>query len=403
MPKRDQIFGPEFGYAKRKTNPRGKSITTRITPYVPPPLLHPALFARARGRVGAVFGVALLQFAASMVWNFWVQLYYQVYIGYSPVRTVVRLTPMFVTALVCNVVVALIVGVALLIIAIFILSFAAGSIIAPLLFALIRPSAAYWAFGFPAAVCSVVGADFLFSVGMLFVPNAVGEVEQSLARDGVMDSGRPSVPRRRSCIVFNHMQQDAKRTSADALGSYHAAMWTWVAFGGDAPRARHKFRGAGTIGKDTTSLLDLQLRRRLRMEVGTTSRWWGTNHRLFMHRQIFLALLLELDRRRVCREIRYWHSPLLVRAFGLNAVRRPCSFQTSVCAGLSTFNVNAGQAQGIGHQTVLPPQDVAHPVHADVWELFPAFADIIRHRRRRRRAAICGIAISSGCSCRRVD
>ncbi|KAJ7119229.1 hypothetical protein C8R43DRAFT_1137115 [Mycena crocata] len=289
--------------------------------YAPPPLLRPALFARAGGRVGAVFGVALLQFAAFMVWNFWVQLYYQVYIGYSPVRTVVRLTPMFVTGLVCNVVVALIVGrvragwllgalgfvlrIASLIIGILksislfrsfnhyqlididlesctmpsaflnqptrrqslSLAFsirririfappAAGTLtttLAPLLFALIRPSAVYWAFGFPAAVCSVVGADFLFAAGMLFVANAVGEGEQSLA-GGVfqtMTQLGTTFGVTASTIVFNHVKQDAVRTGADPLGSYHAAMWTGVAFGGLATLlALVTFRGAGTIGKD---------------------------------------------------------------------------------------------------------------------------------------------------------
>jgi hypothetical protein len=35
-----------------------------------------------------------------------------------------------------------------------------------------------------------------------------------------------------STIVFNHVQQIANRRNADALRSYHAAMWTGVAFGG---------------------------------------------------------------------------------------------------------------------------------------------------------------------------
>lgn len=38
------------------------------------------------------------------------QLYYQSYIGYSSLRTVVRLLPMFVSGVLCNVVVAFIVG-----------------------------------------------------------------------------------------------------------------------------------------------------------------------------------------------------------------------------------------------------------------------------------------------------
>ncbi|KAJ7673587.1 major facilitator superfamily domain-containing protein [Mycena rosella] len=219
--------------------------------YAPPPLVRPALFARARGRVGVVYGVALLQFAAFMVWAFWVQLYYQVYIGYSPVRTVVRLTPMFVTGLICNVFVALVIG---RVPALWLL--ASGTLtttLAPLLFALIVPSAPYWAFGFPAAVCSVVGTDFLFAAGTLFVAANVGPGEQSVA-GGIfqtMTQLGTTFGVTASTIVFNHVQQEAAHSGADALGSYHAAMWTGVAFGGLATLfALVAFRGAGTIGKE---------------------------------------------------------------------------------------------------------------------------------------------------------
>lgn len=50
-----------------------------------------------------------------------------------------------------------------------------------LLFALINPSASYWAFGFPAAVLTVFGADFIFASGTLFVARVALPHEQSLA------------------------------------------------------------------------------------------------------------------------------------------------------------------------------------------------------------------------------
>ncbi|KAJ6514273.1 MFS general substrate transporter [Mycena vitilis] len=221
--------------------------------YTPPPLLPPSLFARRRGRVGFVYGIALLQFGAFMVWAFWVQLYYQVYIGYSPVRTVVRLTPMFVTGIICNVVVALIVG---RVPTLWLL--ASGTLtttVAPLLFALIIPSAPYWAFGFPAAVCSVVGADFLFAAGTMFVSDSVGPGEQSVA-GGVfqtMTQLGTSFGVTASTIVFNHVQQGATRTGADALASYHAAMWMGVGFGGVATLfALLSFRGIGFSNKQSS-------------------------------------------------------------------------------------------------------------------------------------------------------
>lgn len=52
---------------------------------------------------------------------------------------------------------------------------------ANLLFAVIQPSAPYWAFGFPASVLSVFGADFVFASGTLFVAKISLAHEQSLA------------------------------------------------------------------------------------------------------------------------------------------------------------------------------------------------------------------------------
>ncbi len=53
--------------------------------------------------------------------------------------------------------------------------------IAGLLFAVIDPSASYWAYGFPSAIVSVFGADFVFPSGTLFVAKVSLPHEQSLA------------------------------------------------------------------------------------------------------------------------------------------------------------------------------------------------------------------------------
>src|SRR5260370_39672743 len=53
--------------------------------------------------------------------------------------------------------------------------------LAPLLFAAIRPSATYWAYGFPAAVAVVFGSDFIFSTGKLYVAKVARPDEQSVA------------------------------------------------------------------------------------------------------------------------------------------------------------------------------------------------------------------------------
>ena len=56
-------------------------------------------------------------------------------------------------------------------------SFTAG---ASLLFAVIKPDATYWAFGFPAAVIAVTGADFIFAAGSLFIAKVAKPHEQSV-------------------------------------------------------------------------------------------------------------------------------------------------------------------------------------------------------------------------------
>ncbi|KAJ7342417.1 putative efflux transporter [Mycena albidolilacea] len=157
---------------------------------------------------------------------------------------------MFVTGLVCNVLVALLVG------RVRIVWLLAGgtltTMVAPLLFALVVPAAPYWAYGFPAAVCSVVGVDFLFAAGMMFVADSVAPGEMSVA-GGIFQTTTQlgtSFGVTASTIVFNHVQQIAYRTQANALGSYHAAMWMGVGFGGLATlSALLAFYGVGMPGR----------------------------------------------------------------------------------------------------------------------------------------------------------
>jgi hypothetical protein len=65
---------------------------------------------------------------------------------------------------------------------------------ASLLFALINPSAPYWAFGFPAAIFSVVGADFVFAAGSIFVAKVALPHEQSLAGGVFQTMGQVNNP-----------------------------------------------------------------------------------------------------------------------------------------------------------------------------------------------------------------
>ena len=53
--------------------------------------------------------------------------------------------------------------------------------VASLLFAVINTHAPYWAFGFPAAIVAVFGADFVFASGTLFVAKVSLPHEQSVS------------------------------------------------------------------------------------------------------------------------------------------------------------------------------------------------------------------------------
>jgi hypothetical protein len=50
-----------------------------------------------------------------------------------------------------------------------------------LLFAIIVPSTTYWAYAFVASIASVMGADFVFSAGTLFIAKFALPHEQSVA------------------------------------------------------------------------------------------------------------------------------------------------------------------------------------------------------------------------------
>ncbi|KAF8589004.1 efflux transporter [Ramaria rubella] len=143
------------------------------------PLMRLELWTRAQGRFSAMQGVAFLEWCAFDAWILWTQLYYQAYKNYSPVRAMIRLLPMTVTGLILNFIVGSIVGwidaVWLLVVG----TIATGC--ACVLFALIDPLAPYWAFGFPAAILAVFGADFIFSCGTLFVARVAHPHEQSVA------------------------------------------------------------------------------------------------------------------------------------------------------------------------------------------------------------------------------
>ncbi|KAK7442772.1 hypothetical protein VKT23_016017 [Stygiomarasmius scandens] len=238
----------------------------------PPPLMRLSLWSRAKGRVAVVMWIAFLNWCAFQGWNYWVVLYYQDYMGYNPLRTVVRMVPMFVTGVICNIIFAIVIGRISMVVLIAFGTCLTGC--AALLFAVINPEAPYWAFGFPAAILSVTGADFVFASGTIFVAKVCQGHEQSVggAVFQTMTQLGTSLGVTVSTVVFNRVlvQQAANRgvtlesTSASTeapkeaqLDAYKAAQWTDFAFGMVAAILGVIFlRHVGIIGRSEPVRLD---------------------------------------------------------------------------------------------------------------------------------------------------
>ncbi|KAH9926528.1 efflux transporter [Amylocystis lapponica] len=212
--------------------------------WTPPPLMLLSLWTRASGKLAVVLVIAFLEYCSFLSFNFWVQLYYQDYLGLTPVLTMVRLLPMFVTGIICNVIVALFVGHIPLV---YLITLGTSmTAVANLLFAVINPKVTYWAFGFPAAVLSVFGADFVFASGTLFVAKVCLPHEQSVggALFQTLTQLGAAFGLSISTIVYNSVlkqssltygivvNQNGTNAPAPAqLHAYKSALWTGSAFG----------------------------------------------------------------------------------------------------------------------------------------------------------------------------
>ncbi|KAG6837022.1 hypothetical protein H0H93_016229 [Arthromyces matolae] len=210
----------------------------------PPPLMKVSLWKRAKGRFAAMMCIAFLEWCSFLAWGFWAQLYYQNYRGYSPILTVVRVLPMFVSGILCNVFVAAVVGrvpIVYLLVLTTRIRLAAGTMgtsIACLLMAVIEPDVTYWAFGFPAAVLTVFGADFVFASGTLFIAKVAEPHEQSLAGAlfQTMTQIGTSLGVTVTTVIFNRVTQqkangDPEILASPPLASYQAAQFGALAFG----------------------------------------------------------------------------------------------------------------------------------------------------------------------------
>ncbi|KAG8957580.1 hypothetical protein FRC00_003783 [Tulasnella sp. 408] len=194
-----------------------------------PPLMRLTLWTRANGKFAAMQVIAFLEWVAFIAWAYWATLFYQNYLGLSPVKAMLRFIPMFISGATCNFVVAMVVG------------RISGSI-------LLVPHATYWAFGFPAATLVVFGADFVFATGSIFVAKVALPEEQSLAGgvfNTVMQVGGAVGLAITGVIADQITQKEAKKLGVDfdprqpesvrppmeaTLKGYRAAQWLSFAF-----------------------------------------------------------------------------------------------------------------------------------------------------------------------------
>ncbi|KAH7884855.1 major facilitator superfamily domain-containing protein [Phlebopus sp. FC_14] len=232
------------------------------TMWTPPPLMRLSLWTRAKGRMSAMLAIAFLNWCGFLTWTLWSQLYYQNYLGLDPIHTMVRFIPMFVTGVLCNFFVALVVARMPLVFLI-----GGGTLVtasACILFALINPSAPYWAFGFPSTVLVVFGADFVYSCGTIFIAKIAFPHEQSVAGAlfQTMTQIGTAFGLTVSTIVFDRVVQrdsaaqgvtvNASLSNAPMsaqLNGYKAAQWAGAAFPLLAAILSVMFlRGVGAVG-----------------------------------------------------------------------------------------------------------------------------------------------------------
>ncbi len=129
---------------------------------------------------------------------------------------------------------------------------------------MIVPSAPYWAFGFPAAILCVFGADFVFSTGTLFVAKSCLPHEQSVggALFQTLTQLGTAFGLAISTVVYNAtlkksaaaegvtVNVDGMNAPRDAqLTAYKDANWTGFAFAMvGALLALAFLRGVGVVG-----------------------------------------------------------------------------------------------------------------------------------------------------------
>jgi len=232
------------------------------TRWTAPPLMKLSMWTRAHGRFAVMQIIACVNWAAFISWVVWVQLYYQTYLNLTPIHTMFRVLPMYFVGIVANIIIALIIGRIDVCYIVAVGTFMTGC--ASIFFAVIDPSAPYWAFGFPSACLIALGVDFTFASGTLFISKISLPHEQSVAGAlfQAMTQMGSAIGLSVTTIVFNSVLRAQSRhlgVSVDQEGdnapmeaqlkAYKAAMWTGFAFGVLCTMLCVFLRGVGVVGE----------------------------------------------------------------------------------------------------------------------------------------------------------
>ncbi|KAF2002487.1 MFS general substrate transporter [Amniculicola lignicola CBS 123094] len=160
--------------------------------------------------------------------SFWLALYFQEVLGYSALMTGVHMLPMVVVGLAANIVAALVLHKVSnkLLMGIGALAFMFSFILA----AAQRYGDSYWAFSFPALCLCVIGADFQFNVGNMYVVSSMPSNRQSMAGSIFQTLTRlcTAVGMGISTSIFNSVERNPATSgyyANNAFEPYAATFW----------------------------------------------------------------------------------------------------------------------------------------------------------------------------------
>lgn len=144
-----------------------------------PPLMRLALWTRSKGKLAATYFIGGISWMGFTTFFYNTTLFFQKVQGSSVITTMLQFLPSTISGLICNVIVAKIVhivpGQLLICFGI------AATGVANIFMAIAPADAMYWKLPFNAMWLAVLGADFLISVGSIFVSTLALPAEQSVA------------------------------------------------------------------------------------------------------------------------------------------------------------------------------------------------------------------------------